>query len=36
MVNDVITNLCAGQGASVVFLGAYFGWCTAPPLAGQV
>ena len=25
-----------GRGASVVFLGGYFGWLTAPPLAGQV
>ena len=25
-----------GRGASVVFLGGYFGWLCAPPLAGQV
>ena len=25
-----------GRGASVVFLGGYFGWLTAPPLAGLV
>jgi len=25
-----------GQGASVVFLGAYFGWATSPALSGQV
>ena len=25
-----------GKGSSVVFLGAYFGWLTAPPLAGLV
>ena len=25
-----------GRGASIVFLGGYFGWLTAPPLVGQV
>ena len=29
-------NYFTGQGASVVFLGAYFGWATSPALAGQV